>query len=69
MRSFILNSLSVLSTFVLIEFVCFNVLNLFFGKMEIMNKEIMVGLKYKHFTFYILGAIFIFFFFDFYLPH
>lgn len=60
----ILNIISVVATFIIIEGVFFYALDFTIGRISVVRK-----LKYKDYIFLSVGVLFKMFFFDFYLPH
>jgi len=62
--NFILNILSIITTFIVIEGIFYFLLNSTIGRLSIVKK-----LPYKDLIFLLIGILFIIIFFDFYLPH
>jgi len=69
MTFLILNIISVLSTFIVVQLICFKFFDVIFGNISFLNFEIKYNLKLKHFVFFIITTIILLSSTEFYLPY
>ncbi len=69
MTFLILNIISVLSTFIVVQLILFKFLDVILGNISFLNVEIKYNLKLKHFVFFTITTIILLTCTEFYLPY